>query len=313
VVVPEWGANVIGFSFHPVELRWPVPFLETADIASIAAKPTSYGIPILAPTPGRVGRERGGVFQYEGVEYRLAHEQHGFVRHLRWTLTARTPSAITCALAVHPTESLGSFPFEFDVEHRIELGDRRLDAWIVFRNTSRRVQPISVGWHPYLHRQPTCRVRIPASRLWELDDLDKPTPTGALIPVAGSSDFRGGRELGPDDAWDHTFTDLAAEDGVSRCWVEDEPVLVGRDDRRLEAIVRRTVEVSPVDGASCGLRHVQLYTPPGRPAIAVEPFSSPPNAINLLAEGHEHVDVRELAPGTEASFHMALVLSVAHA
>ena len=61
---------------------------------------------------------------------------------------------------------------------------------------------------------------------------------------------------------------------------------------------------------SCGLRHIQLYTPPGRPAIAVEPFSSPPNALNLLAEGHEHVDVRELPPAAEASFHMALALSV---
>ena len=313
MVVPEWGANVIGFSFHPAELRWPVPFLEPADIASIAAKPTSYGIPILAPTPGRVGRERGGVFRYQGEEYRLAHEQHGFARHLPWTVVARTPSAISCALDVRPTDSPGSFPFEFEIEHRVELSDRRLDAWLVVRNTSRRVQPTSVGWHPYLYRQPTCRLRIPASRLWQLDDLENPTPTGALVPVAGASDFREARELGPHDTWDDTFTDLASEDGLARCWVEDEPMLVGRDGQRFAAVVRRTVEVSTKDGASCGLRHIQLYTPPGRPAIAVEPFSSPPNALNLLAEGHAHTDVRELAPGAEASFHMALVLSVDHA
>ena len=89
---------------------------------------------------------------------------------------------------------------------------------------------------------------------------------------------------------------------MTRCWVEDEPVLVGRDDQRVAAVVRRTVEVSAQDGASCGLRHIQLYTPPGRPAIAVEPFSSPPNALNLLAEGHAHTDVRELGPGAEAPF-----------
>jgi aldose 1-epimerase len=310
VVVPEWGANVIGFSYHPVELRWPVPFLEPADIASIAAKPTSYGMPVLVPTPGRVGREQGGLFRYQGAEYHLAHEQHGFVRHLPWAVRERSPAAITCALAIRPSESLGGFPFEFEIEHRIALGDRRLDAWIVIRSTSRRLQPISVGWHPYLHRQPICRVRIPASRLWQLDDREKPTPTGALLPVAEASDFRDGRTLGPDDSWDETFTDLASEAGVARCWVEDEPVLVGRDDERVAAVVRRAVEVSPVDGASCGLRHIQLYTPPGRAAIAVEPFSSPPNALNLLAEGHRHTDVHELAPGAEASFHMALVLSL---
>ena len=313
VVVPEWGANVIGFSFQPAELRWPVPFLETADIASVAAKPTSYGIPILAPTPGRVGRERGGVFRYRGVEYRLAHEQHGFVRHLPWSVTGRTPSTIVCSVAIRPGESLGSFPFEFDCEQRIELGQGRLDARITFRSTSRRVQPISVGWHPYLHRQPTCRVHIPASQIWQLDETEKPTPTGALLPVAGANDFRDARVLGPDDHWDDTFTDLAHEGGVARCWVEDEPVLVGRDDEPVAAVVRRAIEVSPIDGATCALPHIQLYTPPGRAAIAVEPFSSPPNALNLLAEGHPHAGVRELAPGAELAFHMALVLSVRHA
>jgi aldose 1-epimerase len=312
VVVPEWGANVVGFSYHPVELRWPVPFLEPADVASVAAKPTSYGIPVLVPTPGRVGRERGGVFRYHGEEHRLAHEQHGFVRHLPWAVKERSPAAITCALAIRPSDGLGSFPFEFEIEHRIELGDGRLDAWLVVRSTSRRVQPLSVGWHPYLHRQPSCRVHIPASRLWQLDDHGTPTPTGLLLPVSEASDFRGVRTLGPDDGWDETFTDLASEGGVARCWVEDEPVLVGRSDEYVAAVVRRTVEFSPVDGASCGLRHLQLYTPPGRPAIAVEPFSSPPNAFNLLAEGHRHTDVLELAPGAEASFHMALGLSIAH-
>jgi aldose 1-epimerase len=310
VVVPEWGANVIGFSYHPAELRWPVPFLEPVDLAAVAAKPTSYGIPVLAPTPGRVGRERGGVFRYRGAEYRLAHAQHGFVRHLPWNVLAHTPAAISCGLAVHPTDSPDSFPFEFEVEQRIEIAERRLDMRIVFRNTSHRLQPISVGWHPYLHRQPTCRVRVPAARLWQLDDRAKPTPTGALVPVTGASDFRHARTLGPDEVWDETFTALTAENGVASCWVEDEPLLVGCDDQLVAAIVRRTVEVSPQDGASCGLRHIQLYTPPGRPAIAVEPFSSPPNALNLLAEGVSHVDVRELAPGEEASFQMALGLSV---
>lgn len=310
VVVPEWGANVIGFSYQPVDLRWPVPFLEPADIAGITAKPTSYGIPVLAPTPGRVGRERGGVFRYQGTEYRLVHEQHGFLRHLPWAVVEHTPSTIRCELAIHPSDLVGSFPFEFEVEHRIEVGERRLDAWLVFRSTSRRVQPISVGWHPYLHRQPTCRLCIPASRLWELDDLEIPTPTGALVPVAGACDFREGRALGPDEEWDLTLTDLAIEDGLVRCWVEDEPVLVERDDRRVQAVVRRTVEVPAQDGADCAVRHIQLYTPPGRPAIAIEPFSSPPNAFNLMAEGVAHADVRELAPGHELRFHMALLLSV---
>ena len=228
VVAPEWGANVIGFSFHPVELRWPVPFLEPADIASIAAKPTSYGIPILAPTPGRVGRERGGVFRYEGTEYRLAHEQHGFARHLPWSVVEHTPSAITCALAVHPKDALGSFPFEFDVEHRIVLGD----------STARRVARVPKHEPPRTADQrrlaplPASAAHLPrahpgvpalaARRSREADPHWRPRSRWrdrATSGTAGSS-ARTTHGTTPSPIW-------RVEDGVSRCWVEDEPVLVG--------------------------------------------------------------------------------------
>ena len=53
VVAPCWGANVLALSYQSREWAWPIPVLEAVDIASIAAKPTSYGVPILAPTPGR--------------------------------------------------------------------------------------------------------------------------------------------------------------------------------------------------------------------------------------------------------------------
>ncbi len=310
VVAPLWGANVLGFSYHPSDLRWPVPFLEPVDLASVAATPTSYGIPILAPTPGRVGRERGGVFRYRGAEYRLPYEQHGFLRHLPWAVTDRSDSALTCALEIRPDEALGSFPFAFSCGQQVTVSERRLDLTMSFRSTSPRVQPISLGWHAYLHRPPRCRVRIPASRVWQLDGRENPTPTGVLLDVGTGDDFRTGRLVGPDDHWDETLTDLADEGGTTRCWVEDEPLLVGRDDQPLAARVWRTIEISTVDGSTAAFRHVQLYTPPGRPAIAVEPFSSPPNALNLLADGHPHTDVRELPPGGALSFHMALSLSV---
>src|SRR4051812_9289378 len=55
VVVPSWGANVLALALQHPDLTWPIQLLESVDLATIALKPTSYGVPLLAPTPGRVG------------------------------------------------------------------------------------------------------------------------------------------------------------------------------------------------------------------------------------------------------------------
>jgi galactose mutarotase-like enzyme len=310
VVVPAWGANIVGFSFQAPELMWPVSVLEPADIATVALKPTSFGAPLLAPTPGRVGSTVAGAFTYDGREYRMVQPRHGFLRHLPWTVVDRAPHTILCALDVRPAEALGSFPFEFRAEYRVTISERRLDCRLTFRSTSSLEQPVSAGWHPYLYREPKCRLRIPASSLWESEGSVDPVPNGRRLPVAGASDFRAGRELGEDEAWDQAFTDLATEGAVARSWLESETVVTGRDGMPKRLGVSRIVEASPVDGATAGLPTTQLYTAPGRPAVAVEPFSSPPNALNLLADGQAGTNVHRLGRNEEVAFHMGLLLSL---
>lgn len=302
IVAPSWGANIVGFAFQPKALLWPISFLETVDIASLAAKPTSYGAPVLAPTPGRTGASRPGAFRFDGREYRMAHARHGFLRSLPWSVADRTPSSITCVLEVRPAESLGTFPFELRVEHRVEVGGGRLDARLTFRNIGTRDQPICAGWHPYLQRDPSCRLHIPASSFWELDGSEEPVPTGRLVPVSGTSDFRGGRQLQAGEHWDMTFTELAMEAGLATCRLDSEIRALRTGGEPSRVGVRRLVQ--------SGLANIQLYTAPGRAALAVEPFSSPPNAINLLAGGHAHSGVRRLGPGDETSFAMTLRLAI---
>src|SRR5687768_6593911 len=142
VVVPAWGANVIGFTFHPRDCLWPISFLETVDVASVAEKPTSYGSPVLAPTPGRVGADRAGHFVFDGREYEMAQPRHGFLRSLPWTVAQRTPSSITCAIDVVPSASLGTFPFSLHAEHRVEVRDGRLEAHLEIRSTGGSDQPV---------------------------------------------------------------------------------------------------------------------------------------------------------------------------
>ena len=304
VVTPEWGANILGFAFHPRDLLWPVPFLEAADIASVAEKPTSYGIPVLGPTPGRIGATQAGAFRFDGRDYRMAQARHGFLRNLPWTVVERTPASITCAVDVRPDEALSTFPFEFRAEYSISVSEARLEAHLTLTGMGAE-QPMSIGWHPYLQRDPRARLRIPASSFWELDAAAEPVPTGRVRPVSGLSDFRAGRVLEAQEHWDVTLTDLADDGGRVRCALESdvETRTIGGGAARVT--VQRVVESSPVETP-----HIQLYTAPGRPALCLEPFSSPPDAVNLLANGHPRTGVRRLRRGETAAFAMALTLTV---
>jgi aldose 1-epimerase len=303
VVAPAWGANIVGFAFQPQDLLWPISFLESVDAASLAAKPTSYGAPVLAPTPGRTGATEPGAFRFDGRLYRMAQARHGFLRSLPWTVTERTPSSITCAIEVTPSESLSSFPFAFHAEHRIRIADGFLEAELSFLSTGHEDQPISAGWHPYLHRDPDCRLHIPAASFWELDGSGEPVPTGRRLPVAGPSDFRAGRVIEAAEHWDLTLTDLAMENGAATSGLDSELVARAASGESVRIAVRRAVRSD--------LTNIQLYTAPGRPAIAVEPFSSPPDAVNLMAAGHADIGVRRLRSGETTRFSMALGVCVA--
>ncbi|MGH8602850.1 MAG: hypothetical protein ACREXR_08810, partial [Gammaproteobacteria bacterium] len=155
------------------------------------------------------------------------------------------------------------------------------------------------------HRGGVCRVFIPADGRWELDSAAEPVPTGRIIPVRDHDDFRNGRWLDIGDHWDDIFTDLRYEaDGIS-CWVEEQtPVTLSGG---AEALVRARRSVS---GDSLSVRHLQLYTPAGRPAIALEPLTAPPDALNLLQRGHARADVCELEPGAVAEFSITLSIDI---
>ena len=80
------------------------------------------------------------------------------------------------------------------------------------------------------------------------------------------------------------------------------------DTTRVEgSIMHRLAEGGPVPAAGtrliaeidcdAPLRHLILFTPPGKPFFAVEPVSNANNGFNLLAAGVEGSDVEVLAPG----------------
>ncbi len=316
VVAPAWGANVLQMSFQADDWKLPIPVLESVDFDTIAAKPTSYGVPILAPTPGRVGKNQDGRFRYDGNNYCVAPTRHGFLRNLPWAVKSQSDTSITCEVDVLPSHNVAArdaFPFEFRAKYEVEVTSARLRCRLLIHNTSRHVQPIDVGWHPYLHRTGECVVCLPARSRWELDRKPEPTPTGCILAVCPHDDFRAGRLVDTDDHWDDVFTDLSYERGEASCWVEESAQIVKKNDTHTPAHIRRTVSMiadSGPDGPR-KIQNVQLFTPPGRNAISIEPLSAPPNAINLLDAAHQQAHVCELNPGDEVVHEIVIGLETA--
>ncbi|MGH7855769.1 MAG: aldose 1-epimerase, partial [Candidatus Binatia bacterium] len=215
-LVPAFGSNLVSFVAG-------APVLEEVPFEALAAKPTSYGIPVLFPFPNRV---RDGAFAFGGRTFRVDPPRHGFVRDKPWEVVGSGASAddgawVTTGIsaAEHPDTILSQFPFPFRLELTWGLRDATLELRATARNLGEETMPAGFGIHPYFRRPETGTVRVPARRRWVLTDS---LPTGERVEVEGKYDLRRPVELASLEL-DDVLTDLETDrDGRVRCVLADE-------------------------------------------------------------------------------------------
>ena len=260
--------------------RAGLPYLETYDEGS---RPPRGAGAILVPWPNRTAGGRwtwqGGTQQLALTEPAAGNAIHGLLRHVLYRRGERTAEAITLHAVVPPQPG---WPVGLDTSVRYAVDGAGLTVTHTVRNVGREAIPFGVGAHPYLRAgdTPTDDATLTlaaASTLPLLGGL----PTGPAVPVTGQLDLRGGRRLGGMQL-DHAFGDCAPAAG--------------------DTLVRHRL-----DGAGTGVElwaepvfgWVQVYTPddhPGRGrAVAVEPMTCPPDALN------SGVGLLTVAPGEEWS------------
>ena len=268
-IVPQFGNNLIEFGiFH--KSHWiPVlePILEPIDFDTLFEKPTSYGNPILCPYPNRISNRR---FQFEGHTYILDEPgRHGLVRDKPFKVDAKGASKkegawLKCSLnsEAFPT-ILRQYPFPFILEVTYTLRDSTLEMLSIITNTSNRNMPLGFGIHPYFRRPSQGTIQVPAHKRWELSNN---LPTGRIWDVEGKYDLRQPTEL-DDLILDDVFTDLdVINGGLSQCVLDDKQT-------RIRIIIEFDATL---------FRDLVVYTPPSpRQAIAIEPYTCPPDAMNL--------------------------------
>jgi len=274
-VAPTVGNNLFS-------LRVPIAGRELEAFLSEQAGPRPgfrFGNPILFPYPGRV---RDGRFSFGGREHqldvgRIGHAIHGLVSDLPWKVeesgATRLGAKVVASLdtADHPAITR-QYPFPFRLAVGFCLSGDTVLLEAEATNVGQAAMPMGFGIHPWFRlpldeggARERCLMRVPATRLWEVEpDI---MPTGRIVDIPADRDFRALRPLG-ETTLDDTYTSVELEGGLSECLYRD-------PSAGAEVSVR-------ADG---GFRELIAYAPPHLPTICLEPYTCVPDALNLQPRG----------------------------
>lgn len=255
---------------------------------------------LLIPWPNRTA---DGVYRYGGRVHRLTVNEpqtqtasHGLLAWSEFTPRVVVTDRVVLSGVIAPQPG---YPWRLRVDVEFRLDATGLTQEVSVVNEGDGVAPVGIGGHPYLVAGPPddrsidrWRLEVPADDVL-LTSAERMLPTG-LIAVgghrSGALDFRDPRQVG-DTIVNHAFTGLHRTGG------------------------RALARVTDGDGVGAEISWdercawVQVYTadePVGavrRNAIAIEPMTCPPDALN------SGIDLLEVGPGhaVDAGWRIAAV------
>jgi aldose 1-epimerase len=280
VLVPEAGCQCLSYSVGALQV-----IAGPTDPESWRQHPHRLGIPILFPWPGRVA---GAQFTYRGRSYRLpvndplGNAIHGFASERPFKVLRHGPYFMTALLDSNDDSSTSAiWPWPFQLELDYEVGNGlRLKAMV--RNTGTEAMPFGFGAHPYFHAplgsgsRSAMTLMLAAASRWPLDA--RMIPDGAPVPLSGKFDLVSPREIAA-ETYDDAFHMMP--------YKRDEPRA-----RLKDPSARVTLEIR----GDSAFGEFVVYVPPTDPVVAIEPYTSAPDAFNLAARGVES-GMLELWPG----------------
>lgn len=279
-VVTECGAGLRELTY---EGRTLVQGFAEGDVASAGRGQ------LLLPWPNRV---RDGRYSFDGRDLQLpitevsrGNASHGLTRWVAWSVVGRTESSVTmaCRLMAQP-----GYPWTVDLSAEYAVSDTGLSVTVTATNCSEGQAPFAHGAHPYLYAGDgpvdSWQLEVPAATRLEVDD--RKLPAGRRAVAGTDYDFRARRPLG-DVELDTAYTDL------------------DRDDSAHVRVALTSGDTGVTLWMDAAHRWLQVYTGDDLPvrartAVAVEPMSSPPNA---LATGEDLVVLA--AAGDDGDTHSA--------
>lgn len=222
---------------------------------------------VLYPFPNRL---RDGKYSFEGKNYQFpinnastGNAIHGLGRgkfhEVTSVITANNYASITCTYYYEGKDASYPFPFRFDIEFFISDGNN-VEVTMSFENTGEGNLPVGIGWHPYFSiadKVDDISMQVTDIQMIEIDERMLPTGKKTVyqafesLKKIDSTNLDNGFFINP-DATSFGVT-LQSEKGVLRYWQE-----TGENKYNF----------------------IQIFTPPHRSCIALEPMTCNIDAFN---------------------------------
>lgn len=286
VVRPECGGSVETLELVPDGEQMAVPVL-AGDPPSAPCNADGFRGRLLAPWNDRIP---GGRYTFDGNLHQLTLNEtdsdamHGFLHRTAMNTMEQSDSHLRLSATLSGEADPG-YPFTvgFTADYRID--DSRFDLTLRLENRGSSPAPVAMGWHPYFqlpgtHSIDALRLQISADECVPVDA--KLLPTAARGPLPANLRFDRSRAIG------NQSIDLA--------------YLTPGGHRTLISSGEHTITIEQ----SATFPYVQVYTPPDRLSVAVEPVTGATDAFNRPELG-----LRVLEPGETLSGEVSVSLGVA--
>lgn len=253
-IYPNLGASLQTLSSNGIDLIDGISNNEKG----IELYRNNYNSSILFPAPNRIS---DGKYTFENNHYQLEINEiglnnrlHGHVFNKSFSVSkieeSENSAAITFCYVDKGNEVGFPFPYQFDITYTFSKNNLSLDFKVI--NTGKTAFPFGIGWHPYFNTK-------------NLKD--------SILDFKGNLKYKINEKMIPISETDLTFkTPLKIENTfLDDCFIINEPKTSFKTkDYKIE------IDFTSKTGKS----YLQVYTPPTRDCIAIEPMTCAPDSFN---------------------------------
>lgn len=213
----------------------------------------TFASAIMFPFANRV---QNSSYSFKGKVYKLEKTKgfktaiHGMVCNKRFKQVDIAENESEASFTYEPDSPDIGFPFNYQLNVRYQLLDLSLTIKLSINNKGQEEFPFAIGWHPYFFVENLKNTSLKLNATSRLAVNDEMMPTH--IEPMHWSDFRSLDKTSFDD----TFRTQANE------------------------IELKTAEYQLKISSTPVCKYVQLFTPPEKEFVAIEPMTAPANAFN---------------------------------
>ena len=264
--IPELGGHMFRLSLHNGHQVYSVmdPMQDADSYLDYYSR--SFHGSKLFPFPNRIEL---GVYHLKNQKYTLekspfsgSNAIHGLLSKTAFThKDSKIPNEISLDSTIESEKHVG-YPFSVKCGIRFRLEDNKLSVITSVTNISEIDIPIGDGWHPYFSLNKNIdnlELKLPKNKALKLNQ--EGIPTGDLFEFDA---FKNLQKIGK-TRLDHAFR-------VSK-GLESVITIIHDQTNKLKLLIEQETGHQKYN-------YLQIYTPPDRKSIAIEPMTCAPNAFN---------------------------------